>query len=173
MEHRCSDGECWRQIPRAPLYSVSCLGRVRRDDTGRMMRGGLNGAKGYRIVNLIVDIGRARSFLVHRLMYEAFVGPIPAGMHVRHYNDTRGDNRLSNLDIGTPKENQQDRVRLGTYGHKLTEDNARQIQVLRAQGLTFAAIGARFGVAGSTAQRIYKGRSWAHLQPVASPRRPE
>lgn len=42
---------------------------------------------------------------VHRLVWEAFNGTIPEGMQVNHINEVKTDNRLSNLNLMTPKEN--------------------------------------------------------------------
>lgn len=44
-------------------------------------------------------------WLVHRLVYETFVGPIPKGMQINHINEVKTDNRLCNLNLMTPKEN--------------------------------------------------------------------
>lgn len=43
--------------------------------------------------------------LVHRLVIETFLGPFPEGKCTNHKNGIRHDNRLSNLEFVTPKEN--------------------------------------------------------------------
>lgn len=43
--------------------------------------------------------------MVHRIIYETFVGPIPDGMEIDHINTIRTDNRLENLRCVTHKEN--------------------------------------------------------------------
>src|SRR5690606_11217835 len=58
-----------------------------------------------------------KSYRVHRLVMEAFVGPLPEGMEVRHLDDDPDNNALSNLVYGTRSENLEDRVRLGTHHH--------------------------------------------------------
>ena len=42
---------------------------------------------------------------LHRLIWEWHNGPIPAGMEVDHINDDRGDNRIENLQLLTPRQN--------------------------------------------------------------------
>ena len=42
---------------------------------------------------------------LHRLVWEAFTGPIPEGMQVNHINEDKTDNRLENLNLMTCKEN--------------------------------------------------------------------
>lgn len=46
-----------------------------------------------------------RYYHVHRIVWEAFNGPIPEGMQVNHINEDKTDNRLVNLNLMTRKEN--------------------------------------------------------------------
>lgn len=43
--------------------------------------------------------------IVHRLVYEAFIGPIPEGMTVDHKDSNRTNNHYSNLQLMTFEEN--------------------------------------------------------------------
>lgn len=47
----------------------------------------------------------SKRVLVHRLVWETFVGEIPCGYQIDHINTIRDDNRLENLRCVTPKEN--------------------------------------------------------------------
>lgn len=51
---------------------------------------------------------------IHRLVQEAFVGPCPPGLEVRHLNGNPADNRAENLKYGTRQENVQDMLAHGT-----------------------------------------------------------
>lgn len=45
---------------------------------------------------------------IHWVIMETFVGPRPEGMEIRHLNDDKSDNRLTNLKYGTGVENWDD-----------------------------------------------------------------
>ena len=45
------------------------------------------------------------TYNVHRFVWECFNGVIPEGKVIDHINDDKEDNRLSNLQLMTPKEN--------------------------------------------------------------------
>ena len=42
---------------------------------------------------------------VHRLVFEVFVGEIPDGLEIDHFNCDKSDNRLSNLQVVSHREN--------------------------------------------------------------------
>ena len=48
---------------------------------------------------------------VHRLVAEAFIGPLPAGQQTRHLDGDPTNNTVANLAYGSPRENQLDAVR--------------------------------------------------------------
>lgn len=101
--------EYWRTVPGYDgLYEVSDQGAVRSlnyHQTGK--RRELKGRKvsvGYEQVILCRD-GVQKNKLVHRLVWEAFNGPIPDGKEIDHINGVKNDNRLVNLRVVTPIEN--------------------------------------------------------------------
>lgn len=106
--------EEWRPIVGAP-YMVSSEGRVVsrvRPESPRLLRPHRRRVSGYEHVN-ICSGGETRTTLVHRLVAEAFLGPCPVGLEVRHRNGIAWDNRVANLTYGTHAENMQDRLRHG------------------------------------------------------------
>ena len=98
------------------LYSVTSTGRVRSEKTGRVLKP-TEGPDGYYRVTLKGE-GKRSSPTVHRLIMEAFVGPRPDGLQIRHLDGDKSNNVIGNLRYGTPKENGEDNVRLGVtrYG---------------------------------------------------------
>ena len=97
-------------------YMVSNIGRVKSCDWQLTHRNGKTYLrkskiikpskthKGYLRVGLCGH-KKQKHFFVHRLVYEAFYGPIPEGLQVNHINEIKTDNYLENLNLMTPKEN--------------------------------------------------------------------
>jgi len=87
------------------IYDVSDLGRVRRINTGRILKGGIDG-HGYRAVTLSKN-GITECIKVHRLVAMAFLNHKPCGYKivVNHININKLDNRASNLELVTVREN--------------------------------------------------------------------
>lgn len=52
---------------------------------------------------------KGRRTQVHRVIYMMHHGPIPEGMYVDHINGDRTDNRIENLRLCTPTQNQINR----------------------------------------------------------------
>ena len=50
---------------------------------------------------------------LHRVVWEAFNGPIPAGLQVRHLDGDKRNNHLDNLAVGTQSDNEFDKYRTG------------------------------------------------------------
>jgi len=104
-------GEQWRQIPDVNGYfEVSNFGRIRRVRMGRGAKLGalvtprVDKAKGHANVSLAVGHGVGRTAKVHKLVWQAFEGPIPPGMHVAHISperDAQGalHNHRGNLEL--------------------------------------------------------------------------
>lgn len=103
--------EIWKDIPNYEGYQVSNLGRVksleRIDALGhrlkeKILKPQLN-SRYYQVELCKQSIGK--KYYVHRLVWIAFNGQIPEGLQVNHINEVKTDNRLSNLNLMTAKEN--------------------------------------------------------------------
>lgn len=94
--------EIWKKIPSCPNYEASNYGRIRSFVVcaeGRILRPQACGA-GYLAVK-----ANGKQVKVHRLVYEAWNGEIPAGLTVNHMNCNKHDNEPGNLEVCTHKEN--------------------------------------------------------------------
>lgn len=164
------------------LYAVSDKGQVRsldrvvrtRDGRVRRCHGKLLAqstiAKGYRTVTLSRD-GLRDSFAVHRLVGEAFLGPLPPDMETRHGPGGHGDNSVDNLSYGSAAENEADKRRDGTHREgsaipwaKLSDALVRECRArYRSGGVTVADLAAEFGVAMQTMHEAITGKTWRHV----------
>lgn len=82
--------------------------------------------------------GAAKTWLVHRLVAMAFLGPCPPGYVVCHNNGNPLDNRLENLRWDSRSANAYDSIEHGTHfsvsithcpqGHEYTEANTRMVR---------------------------------------------
>ena len=72
------------------------------DATARACKVGL--LKGYAVVKLCQN-SKYTSKAVHRMVWEAFNGPIPGRLEINHKNLNRSDNRLENLELVTHQQN--------------------------------------------------------------------
>ncbi len=100
--------EVFKAVPSLPGIEVSNLGNVKKtlkDGEVIITKGDLVRSTGY--YNLSVWVDGKNSFRgVHSLVIEAFTGKISSNkMHVNHINFIKTDNRLSNLELVTAREN--------------------------------------------------------------------
>ena len=85
-------------------YCVTPNGEVANAVTGKTLRGGRN-SKGYLTVSLYDGSSpkKPKSFLVHRLVAGAYLGP--SDLQINHKDGDKTNNAVSNLEYVTCKEN--------------------------------------------------------------------
>lgn len=136
--------------PRGQMKPTPRCGKVRRRQRGH----------GYLAFTYRAPDNRQRTKNVHRAVFEAFHGPVLAGLHVRHLNGDETDNRLSDLAAGTPTENVADSYRNGARHNgerhpraRLTDAQVLSIRTEYAEGETsYQRLADKYGV---TKQQIY------------------
>lgn len=99
--------EVWRTFfldGEATQYEASSRGRIRNKNTGHMLIGVPLQGKGYLRV-LIYRNGKRVDKTVHRVVWEAFNGPLQEGMSIDHIDEDKTNNSIENLRIMTPSEN--------------------------------------------------------------------
>lgn len=147
--------ESWKKIS-GYLYSVSDLGRVRNDRTGRILKGAAN-VHGYFHVNICAE-KKASTRLIHRLVIEAFIGPCPDGKQCNHIDGDKLNNKLANLGWVTPAENMMHSYRHGLNSiHKLSEDNVREIRLRSNE--RHRKLAEEFGVSRGTIVKVVTRRT--------------
>lgn len=136
------------------IYEISDLGRIRSLDRvvvddmvaglrirrfrGRMLKpypvGALReGVRPYLGFRLCRE-GTVTPVKIQTLVAEAFIGPRPDGLVIRHKNDDGRDNRAVNLEYGTYTDNMIDALRNGgrklkvrcKWGHLRTVENVNK-----------------------------------------------
>lgn len=97
--------ELWRKVSSNHNYSVSSLGRIRRDTgpTAGKIRKLHTNKWGYIVVDLHGN-GKPRLATVHRLVALAFIGD-GYGMDINHKNGVKWDNSVENLEFCTKSQN--------------------------------------------------------------------
>ena len=170
--------EAWKAIPGYPQHEVSDMGRVRGPQGLRALN--MQNA-GYQVVTLTSQPGATKT--VHRLVCEAFLGPIPKGWCTNHKNGIKTDNRLANLEYVTRSQNNYDHLeRVGKRATrkplnddwprgedhpraKLSEQQVLGLHAMLAGGMNRREIAAKTGICYWTVRDILNGRSWAYLHP--------
>lgn len=108
--------EQWKPVREFPdHYEVSTYGRVRRTmayrgiQSGRIRKPAMFGKyPGY----LLSISQQSFARLMHRLVADAFLGPIPEGMQVNHKDGNKLNSHVTNLEIVTNSENRMHAYRV-------------------------------------------------------------
>lgn len=80
---------------------------------------------GYLKIVLVDNDGKHNTYLHHRVVYEACSqAPIPDGMDVNHINEDKTDNRFSNLNLMTRKEN----LNFGTRNERVSKALSKKVE---------------------------------------------
>jgi hypothetical protein len=117
--------EIWKSIPGFdPDYQVSNKGRARSLKCGKERLLKTPKIRKYAIVALYRADGTHTSITLHRALYMAFLGEIPAEGEVDHIDDNPENNAIENLRVVTRQENmakswERRRAKGHTAMHKL------------------------------------------------------
>lgn len=108
-----------------------------------------------------------------RIMAEAWIGPRPPGLVVRHLDDDRLNDAPWNLAWGTRVENHTDAIHNGRRPpRKLSSAACIGALLTMRSGETDAACATRNGVSKASIQQLRSGKQWRHIAPCL-PRRAE
>lgn len=110
--------------------------------------------------------------LVHRAVYETFVGDIPPNHQINHIDYNRSNNKLNNLELSTPsqnvkhsKKNPQHKKTVGENNPTSTLTNKDVIQIYNMikNGYDNIDIAIKFHLHDKYVSLIRHGKRWKHL----------
>lgn len=171
--------EEWRSVVGwfAGIYSVSNLGRVRRDHAASGTRPGFMpkpflSSTGYWHIALSLS-SQERHYSIHSLVARAFIGPKPPGHNINHLDGVKTNNRVENLEYATFSRNSKHAFEIGlsprgeNHGiSKLTNAQVREIKVaLQAcKHGDQAKLARKYGVNDTVISKIKRGQIWTHIE---------
>ncbi len=177
-----SDAERWMPVREFEgIYEASTFGRVRRTipaygnlrPAGHFLTPSRQRPNSYLRLCLTTAVpGVCVTRLHHRVIYEAFNGPIPKGLQINHVDGDKANNVLSNLEIVTPRENIHHSIANGfskyasgeAHGH--TTLTAEQVIAIRMapDGAGYCQRFAKiYGVCRATILNIRRHKTWKHV----------
>lgn len=177
------DMDEWRSVPWAAAYEVSRTGRVRkRINATHPERRQVTPIKTYPDKDgyLYTHLNR-RKWLIHRLVYAVFVGPLISGLVVCHLDGEKTNNHVDNLLQTTQRENISHKVAHGT--HQIGERHGRASVTTATAAAVHAALASAprsksgrlkrgsapeiakaLGVSASLVREISGGKVWRHAK---------
>ena len=187
------DGEIWKPIGGFEYYQVSSYGRV-KSLPKKLKRGSLGGFTisreriksqrvskgGYLITDLYYHSRIGKTCYVHILVASAFVENLENKPEVNHKTGVKTDNRASELEWNTCKENTQHGIAFGlidSNGEKCGTSKLKDSQVLeirnlykrnripysKKNGLSLKTIGDKYGVCAVTIKHVLDKTKWKHI----------
>jgi len=154
------------------LYLVSREGKVFSLVTNKWLKARSAG-KGYQAVMLYKD-KKGKNFSVHRLVAQAFIEPVPGKTCINHIDGDKTNNCVENLEWVTHSENMYHANRIGLHGgsekqkeaarkngkvmRKLTDDQAKMVHKMYADGMLQREIGEHFGMSQNQISAILLGK---------------
>lgn len=155
--------EEWREIEGyGGLYSVSNMGRVRKNITGRILKP--RDLNGYQRVALYGKVGESigskpTDYFIHRLVAEAFIDNPENKPQVNHRNELKNDCRVENLEWVSAKENSNH----GTRTLRIAQANKKAIILKREYTeIIFDSVADCadfFGIRGSSMSYVLKNKT--------------
>lgn len=100
--------EKWVTTKVNPFYEINRYGDVRNKETGKIIKQQIT-RNGTHQVHLM-----GGTYRVARLVAEAFIGDVPDGMDVAHWDGNKSNNGVDNLRICTRKETIRRGIEIGT-----------------------------------------------------------
>lgn len=124
--------EIYKKIKGFERYSVSNLGNVRSDISGKILSQ-RKASNGYLRVNLRtgkIAYEKPTVVHVHRLVAEAFIPSIDGKTYVNHIDGNKQNNAVENLEWCTPQENSKHAYRTKADYRQKCNENIKKAQAI-------------------------------------------
>jgi hypothetical protein len=169
-------GERWKSIINYEgLYEISSFGNIKSLYSTKILKLKKNKKFKYLAINLHKN-NICKTFYIHRLVLETFIGPCPLGMECRHLDGNPKNNKLENLCWGTRSENRKDAIKHGTFyfcpGYKGSKNpnvklNNWKVRIIKRlledEYLTQIEIAEIFNINPRTISAINKNKLWNYI----------
>ena len=154
------------------IYEISTHGEVKSIRNNKILKPFIT-KYGYKQVELNLN-GKAKKFLIHRLVAETFIANSNNKPHVNHKDGNKSNNDVSNLEWVTRSENMYHAYKngLGPSGerngaHKLTNEDVVWIKthyIKNSKEYGTKALGKKFGVDHKTIWNIVNNKTWEGIK---------
>lgn len=154
------------------IYEINNLGVVRSlnrvNHCGTLIKGKIlsqHSNRGYMRVELRKTCIR-KSFYVHRILADLFIPHVTGKYYVNHMNGIKNDNRLSNLEWVTHKENMihayDNKLATGAIGElsNTAKLKSTDITTILDSTSTNAELAVAYGVQRNTIRSVRIGKTW-------------
>ena len=172
----------WKKIPGYSLYEISNYGEIKTFNwknmgKERIMNPALDQGGYLRTMLKRDSDGKIHTVKVHRLVAITFIDNPEDKPQVNHINGIRNDNRVSNLEWCTNKENIKHSFKIGLSSNKgeknpcatLTDEQVKEIlsnyefgKTARC-GMTKKELAEKYNTTFSVIKRIVQRKTWKHL----------
>lgn len=158
--------EVWEKVEGDYCYQISSLGRFKKN--GVILRGHVDPVGYVRVAHW--RNGKRKLVYLHRLVAEAFCPR--HGTEVNHKDCDKGNNKASNLEWCSRKENMRhasvnalfpDRKGSKHPAARFTEEQVRWIRQFKRWGVSLYAFTLVFPENTAAVSDIYNNRSWKHV----------
>ena len=177
--------EIWKPITGYENYSVSNLGRIKRNyhkridrPAGEILKNQINVRNKYAYIKLFGHQG-SKFIRIHKLVAIEFLGPPPTPKHVINHKDgIKSNNIVENLEWVTRGENNRHARETGLWKSKgkplaargekhgmskLTDEQAKEIfEAPRTKGMRIL-LSQKYGVGTGVISAIRYRRTWKHI----------
>lgn len=161
------------------LYEVSDMGLIRRIASARGIRPqwlfipkiGHLGTDNYLYFNLWKK-GALKRIGAHRIIAMAFIKNPKNKAEVNHKDGVKTNNRVSNLEWVTSKENNQHKIYVLNRGRgidtgsKLNDKQVAEIKIRISLGQKNREIASYYSITPSNISCIRRGVTWSHINPA-------